>query len=248
MPDDHFSTVARQYAQSRPTYPDALFDWLATCCEAHRLAWDAGCGNGQASRALADRFDRVLATDLSAEQLAQAPAHERIEYRVAPAERSGLPDHAADLVTVAQALHWFDLDPFHHEVRRVLAPGGVFAAWTYGVQHLEGAEVDAVVQHYYHAVAGPHWPAGRRHVENGYAELAFPFAPITPVPKFEIRLRWDFAAFTGYVRSWSATARLRAQEGDAPLLAFEQALRQAWGDVAMGREVRWPITLRAGRA
>lgn len=245
MADDHFSSVAQQYAQSRPTYPDALFSWLASQCPARELAWDVGAGNGQASVALARHFARVLATDLSAEQIAQAAPHARIDYRAAPAERSGLPDHAADLVTVAQALHWFELDPFHREVKRVLKPAGVFAAWSYGVLEVEGAAVDAAVQHFYREVAGPHWPAGRRHVENGYAELAFPFTPLRP-PALWIRLDWDLAAFLGYVRSWSATARLRAQAGDAPLLAFEQQLRERWGDPAAPREVRWPITMRAG--
>ena len=245
MADDHFSSVAQQYALSRPTYPEALFAWLASCCPAHELAWDVGAGNGQASVALAGHYTRVLATDLSAEQIAQAAPHPRIDYREAPAERSGLPEHSADLVTVAQALHWFDLDPFYREVRRVLKSTGVFAAWSYGVLEVEGAAVDAAVQHFYSEVAGPHWPAGRRHVENGYADLAFPFEPL-PAPALSIRLQWDLAAFLGYVRSWSATARLRAQAGDAPLLAFEQQLRELWGDPAAPREVRWPITMRAG--
>lgn len=246
MADDHFSSVAQQYAQSRPTYPAELFDWLASCCAAHELAWDVGAGNGQASVALAGHFAHVLATDLSAEQIAQAEPHERIVYRAAPADRSGLDDRSADIVTVAQALHWFDLDPFYREVRRVLKPAGVFAAWCYGVLQVEGDAVDAAVQHFYGTVAGPYWPAGRRHVENGYAELAFPFAPLAAPPLW-IRLEWDLAAFLGYVRSWSATARLRAQAGDAPLAAFERQLAGLWGDPAAPREVRWPITMRAGR-
>lgn len=245
MADDHFSSVAQQYAQSRPTYPDSLFAWLASCCPVRELAWDVGAGNGQASVALAGHFARVLATDLSAEQIAQASPHPRIDYRAASAERSGLTDHGADLVTVAQALHWFDLDPFYREVRRVLKPAGVFAAWSYGVLEVEGAAVDAAVQHFYSEVAGPHWPAGRRHVENGYADLAFPFKPLPP-PALSIRLQWNLAGLLGYVRSWSATARLRAQAGDAPLLAFEQQMGALWGDPAAPREVRWPITMRAG--
>ena len=245
MPDDHFSSVAKQYAQSRPTYPDELFEWLASCCPGRELAWDVGAGNGQASVALARHFQHVLATDLSVEQISQATPHDRVEYRAAPAEHSGLDLHSADLVTVAQALHWFDLDPFYREVRRVLKPGGVFAAWSYGMLEVEGDEVDAHVQHFYDVVAGPHWPPGRRHVENGYAELAFPFEPLS-APPLSIRLRWDLAGLIGYVRSWSATARLRAQDGDAPLQAFERRLTTLWGDPATAREVRWPITMRAG--
>ena len=49
-------------------------------------------------------------------------AHPRVEYRVAPAERSGLPDAAVDLVTLALAAHWFDLPRFYAEVRRVGRP------------------------------------------------------------------------------------------------------------------------------
>src|SRR5262245_53056061 len=112
MNTDHFTAVAAQYAQSRPTYPDELFAWLAGRCAARQLAWDVGAGNGQASVALAQHFDKVLATDLSEAQVRQAAAHPRIEYRVAPAEQSGLPDASADLVTIAQALHWFDFEPF----------------------------------------------------------------------------------------------------------------------------------------
>src|SRR5690606_31583471 len=127
---DHFSGHAAGYAQARPTYPEALFDWLAAQCAQRELAWDAGCGNGQAAIALARHFARVIATEPSAEQVAQAPAHPRVEYRVEPAESPSLADASADLVTVAQAMHWFDLDRFHVGVRRVLRPGGLVAVWT----------------------------------------------------------------------------------------------------------------------
>jgi len=246
MTDDHFSAVASQYAQSRPTYPEALFDWLAANCARHALAWDVGAGNGQASVALAGRFDRVLATDLSAEQIAQAVPHERIEYRAAPAELSGLGDHAADLVAVAQALHWFDLAPFHAEVRRVLAPGGLFAAWTYGILVVEGAPVDRIVSHFYHHVVGPHWPAGRRHVENGYAELPFPFTPLA-TPAFAIERDWTLDELLGYVRSWSATSRMQRATGVDPVVALEGQLAAAWGPRDGRRRIAWPIAIRAGR-
>ncbi|HEY0879249.1 MAG TPA: class I SAM-dependent methyltransferase, partial [Zeimonas sp.] len=143
---DHFSAVAPAYAQSRPTYPAALFDWLASRCAARELAWDCGAGSGQASLALGARFTRVIATDASAEQIARATPHARIEYRVAAAERSGLETACADLITVAQALHWFDLDRFWPEVRRVARSAALFAAWTYGPLEVDGDAVDALVQ------------------------------------------------------------------------------------------------------
>jgi SAM-dependent methyltransferase len=247
QPTDHFSTVARQYAQSRPSYPPELFDWLAAQCTGHDLAWDVGAGSGQAAMALAAHFARVLATDLSAKQLEQAPAHPAIEYRVAAAQHSDLPEASADLVTVAQALHWFDVQAFHREVRRVLKRGGLLAEWTYGIVHVEGESVDALVGRYYHHEAGPHWPAERRHVENAYADLPFPF-PRIETPSFAMVRHWDLAALLGYVRSWSATARLQAVSRTDPVDALGERLRAHWGPPEATREIRWPLALRVGMA
>ena len=130
---DLFSGHAGVYAQARPDYPPALFEWLARQCAGRGLVWDAGCGNGQASVALAAHFDRVVASDPSAAQIAQAGAHPHVEYRVEAAEAPSLPDASVDLVTVAQAYHWFDHERFHAQVRRVAKPGAVIAVWTYGL-------------------------------------------------------------------------------------------------------------------
>jgi SAM-dependent methyltransferase len=242
---DHFSGHAAGYAQARPTYPDDLFDWLATQCAQRERAWDAGCGNGQAAQALAQRFAHVIATDPSAEQIAQATPHARIEYRVEAAEAPTLAPASVDLVTVAQALHWFDLERFHATVRRVLRPAGVVAVWTYGLSKVD-AGVDAVFHRLYDEILGPYWPAERRHVENGYAELAFPYAPID-APPFAMRSRWSLAQYLAYLRTWSATQRhLRATGADAvDQVAAEFAV--AWGDPTEAREVRWPLGLRVGR-
>jgi len=247
MTTDHFSVVAAEYARSRPTYPDALFAWLAVTAPARALAWDVGAGSGQASVALAAHFDRVVATDLSAEQIGAAEPHPRIAYHVAPAEHSGFEAASVDLVAVAQALHWFDLAPFYAEVRRVAKPGGLVAAWTYGILAVEGQQVDRIVDRYYHVTAGPHWPAERRHVENGYAELEFPFTRV-PAPAFAIERDWTLGQLLGYVRSWSATARLQRASGSDPVPALEAELAPAWGDPAVRRRITWPITLHAGRA
>ncbi len=245
MNSDHFTDVAQQYAQSRPTYPPELFTWLAQTCAGHGLAWDVGAGNGQASVAIAAHFAKVLATDLSQAQVAQAVPHERIQYRVAPADRSGLPDASADVVTVAQALHWFDLDRFYAEVRRVLKPGGLLAAWTYGVLHVEGKAVDARVCHFYHRVVGPYWPAERRHVESGYAQLPFPFEEVTS-PALAIRLSWTLDDLLGYCRSWSATSHCHRATGSDPVIALDAELASVWGKREQRRLVTWPIAIRAG--
>ena len=153
---DHFSTLAAQYAAFRPSYPAALFDYLAQLCRERRLAWDCACGNGQATLALAKHFTTVVATDASPQQLAVAPPCTNVSYRVARAEASGLDSKSVDLLTIAQALHWFDLDLFYGEAQRVLASSGVIAAWTYGALHVEGDGIDAFVQEFYHDVVGPY--------------------------------------------------------------------------------------------
>ncbi len=246
MTDDHFSAVARQYVQSRPNYPRELFTWLSGTCADHERAWDVGAGSGQASVALADHFRKVVATDLSEAQIAEAVPHDRIEYRVAPADRSGLSDASVDLVTVAQALHWFDLDGFYAEVRRVLKPGGLIAAWTYGVLTVEGMEVEERLRHFYHRVVGPYWPPERRHVENGYADLPFPFEAVMS-PALTIRLSWSLDELMGYCRSWSATSRYQRATGMDPVVALEGGLTPVWGPRDQRRVVTWPIAIRAGR-
>lgn len=241
---NHFGSVSQAYAASRPCYPPQLFDWLAEQCPTHRLAWDCGTGSGQAALDLAQRFDQVMASDASAEQIAQAPRRDNIDYRVAPAEASGLPAASAELVTVAQALHWFDPDAFYAEVRRVLVPGGLIAAWSYGIVEVQGTTPNRLVQDFYHRIVGPYWPAERRHVETGYRELPFPFAPVA-APPFSMELDWSLDQLLDYLRSWSATARYRQAKGEDPVAALDRQLRPHWG--AAERRVTWPLALRAGR-
>jgi ubiquinone/menaquinone biosynthesis C-methylase UbiE len=243
---DHFAPVASSYAGFRPTYPKNLFAWLAASVPRHELAWDCAAGSGQASVDLAAHFEHVVATDASQAQIDAAPPHPRIDYRVAPAEASGLPEASADLITVAQALHWFNLPAFYSEVRRVLRPTGVLAVWTYGVLTVEGAQVDALVQHFYHDTVGPYWPAERAHVENGYRSLPFPFAEIAP-PSFSMEADWTLPELLGYFRSWSATGRFIAANGHDPVALLEQQLAPLWGGSGRRRQIAWPLALRIGR-
>jgi SAM-dependent methyltransferase len=243
---DHFSAIASDYAAARPTYPAALFDWLASLVPRTGVAWDCAAGSGQATLELARRFDRVLATDASAAQLAQAPAHPRVTYRAAPAEVSGLPDGSADLVTVAQALHWVDLDPFYAETRRVLAPDGVLAVWCYGMLVVDEPLIDARLAHYYVDQVGPYWAPERRLVETGYRTLAFPFEELVP-PPFDMSLDWTLGELAAYLGTWSATEAYRRARGVDPVAPFISALATDWGPPERRRWIRWPLSVRVGR-
>lgn len=241
---DHFSGVAATYARFRPRYPEGLFYWLAQVAPGRELAWDCATGSGQAAAGLAAHFDRVVATDASAAQIEAATPLPRVEYRVAPAEASGLLEGSCDLVTAAQALHWFDRPAFYAEARRVLVAGGVVAVW--GYQRLRTGEpaLDGELDRFHDEVVGPYWPSGRELVESGYRGIDFPFAELR-APAFAIEARLDLEALAGYLGSWSATERYRTALGSDPVSPFVAALAPAWG---AARPVRWPIALRAGRA
>jgi len=241
---DHFSDVAAAYAAHRPSYPAAVVDFLARLAPARRLAWDAGCGSGQLSRLLAGPFERVVATDASPEQIARAAPHPKVEYRCAAAGVSGLLDSVVDLATAAQAAHWFDLPAYYAEVRRVARRGGIAALISYGVV-TAGADLDAVIQPFYRGVLAAYWPPERRHVDDGYRSLPFPFEELD-APAFEIRLDWRLEDLVGYIGTWSAVWALQQAEGPGPFATFRRALADAWGAAAV-RTVRWPLVLRVGR-
>jgi len=243
---DHFSVVAGAYALRRPAYPDELFAFLAGVATGHDLAWDCAAGSGQASIPLARYFRRVIATDISSAMLAQAPAHPSVEYRRGSAYESGLQPGTADLVTVAQALHWLEPERFFAEVTRVLKPAGVLGVWTYGKQVLEDRAVDAVLTRFYHEVVGPYWPPERCHVEAGYSTISFPY-PELDHPEFQMQQHWTLDELLGYIGTWSATQLYREANGSDPIPELGRELQPLWGDNRRSRLVRWPLTLRVGR-
>jgi SAM-dependent methyltransferase len=242
---DHFSSASDRYAAYRPDYPAALFAWLADLCVEHDTAWDCATGSGQAALGLAPYFHTIVATDASAEQIRHAEPHAAINYRVAPAEASGLADCSVDLVTVAQAAHWFDLPRFHAEVARVLKPGGVLALWGYGRMVLPG-EMDAPFLHFYSETVGPYWPPERALIDDAYRSLAFPFAEID-APAFHIEVEWDLPRLIAYLSTWSAVKRYQSELGQDPLPALMAELAPRWGDPASIRRLQWPLFLRVGR-
>ena len=244
-PGDHFSSVSSDYAAFRPSYPRELFEFVASIAPRRKRAWDCGTGSGQAATDLAEYFDEVIATDVSAEQIARAPAHARIRWLVAHAESVPIAASSVDLTAVAQALHWFDHARFYAEVRRVASSGGVIVAWTYGSPRMEG-EVGRALDRLMFDTLGDYWPPERRYVEDEYRSIPFPFAPIS-APSFSLEESWTLERVAGYARSWSATVRYRAARGEDPVARFESEARAAWP----GHEPRpiiWQLALLAGRA
>lgn len=242
---DLFSERATAYARARPVYPPALFSSLAVLAPGRELAWDVGTGNGQAARGLACHFRRVEATDASSSQLAEATPDPRITYRQAREANSGLPDRCVDLITVAQAAHWFTLDAFYAEALRVLRHGGVLALWCYGLCQIT-PEIDEVLDRFYAETIGPWWSPERRHVETGYRRLHFPL-PELKFPECEMVHRWSLTNVIDYIGTWSAVGGYRRERGSDPLPQLAEELQPFWGPPAEPREVRWPLSGRLGR-
>ncbi len=242
---DHFSSRADSYARFRPHYPDALFQYLSSIVENPDLAWDCATGNGQAAEALARYFRLVAATDASRKQIQNAFRSDRVCYSVALAEQAPFQSGIADLVTVAQALHWLQPVPFFQEVRRILKPRGIIAVWCYNLLHIDPS-IDSILFDFYTKIVGPYWSPERRLLEQGYRTIHFPFEEMV-VPEFHMDTEWNFADLAGYLTTWSATQTYVKVKGSDPVLVIREELLDAWGEPDLHRIVRWPLSLRVGR-
>lgn len=245
---DHFSQVAGAYANWRPTYPEALFDAISSVVPASASVWEPGCGSGQATHGLGQRFAQVFATDPSAAQIQQhwanASATTNIRVAVEPAESTSLADQSVELVAAAQALHWFDRPRFFAECERVLRPGGVLAAWTY--QDMVFSDELAPAANPFRAQIDPYWPPERADVDSGYAGYDWPFPPL-PSPELWLTAEWTLPQLLGYLGSLSATARCRAATRSDPVEQHAGALAKAWGDPKRLQPMRWPLVLHLRR-
>ncbi len=242
---DYFSKQSIDYARYRPRYPESLFSYLAGLVPTHDCAWDCATGNGQAAVGLAQFFEHVIATDISEAQLSGAFQHPRIQYKAAHAESSGLASESVELITVAQALHWFDIEGFYKDANRVLKPRGAIAVWTYNVIQFDEQTIDALVREFHDHTVGPFWPPERDLVMDGYRSLPFPFREINP-PRIEMETRWDLAHLIGYLRSWSATQRYIDKHTDDPTSQLAERFGKVWGEAEKERIARWPLQLRVG--
>lgn len=242
--NDHFSSQAAIYRRYRPTYPQELFDFLASLTPSRKRAWDCATGNGQAAVALADYFDKVTATDASEEQIKEAIEHPKVIYDVATAENSELDDRSQDLITVANALHWFDIESFFSEARRVSKKKGIVAAWCYESFSIDERVRDAFEELY--SSLTPYWPRQINLVRDKYNSIEFPFEELDH-PDFLMQLDWNLAQCLGYMSSWSAVQTYKKELGKDPIEAHFDSICDAWGDFAMTQEVTWQVHLRVGR-
>ncbi|EMR03443.1 class I SAM-dependent methyltransferase [Cesiribacter andamanensis] len=244
-PKDRFSSQSAAYRQFRPQYPPELYAFLLNQVQGRERAWDCGTGNGQVASQLAGHFAEVAATDISQKQLQQATPLPNVHYSLSRAEQTPFPDRHFNLITVAQALHWFDFVAFFAEVQRVARPGALLAVWGYGLLRI-GPAIDALLDHFYMQVVGPYWDAERRHIDAAYTSIPFPFAEMEAPPPFAIRQQWHLAQVEGYLSTWSAVRNYQQEKGANPLPELVQQLSPLWGAQAL-REVRFPIFMRLAR-
>ncbi|SDY33068.1 class I SAM-dependent methyltransferase [Hymenobacter psychrophilus] len=239
---DRFSSQAAEYARYRISYPLALYQWLLPRVPGRARAWDCATGNGQVATVLAGHFGQVEATDSSAAQLAQAPALPNVRYQLSPAEATPFAAGSFDLITVGQAVHWFEPAAFNQEARRVLRPGGVLAEWGYDLATIS-PELDPLLRHFHDHTLERYWDAQRQHIGERYARLPFPFAQVETLEladQHQVSVEW----FLSYLRTWSSVVKYEQQHGRNPVEALAPALMRLWGPAA--RTVTFPIFGRLG--
>ncbi len=242
-PKDNFSAQASSYATFRPVYPEALYDFLFSKVKNFVTAWDSGTGNGQVAGVLSTRFEKVYATDISENQIAKAVIKDNIVYKTERSEQTSFPSDTFDLITVAQAIHWFDLIPFYREAARVGKDGCIIAAWGYNLLRVNN-EIDKIIDNFYFNVVGTYWDQERKYVDDAYENIKFPFDEIS-APKFEIRTSWTAEQAIGYLNSWSSVQHYISQRHINPVMLIEKELQQAWGNEP--RDIVFPLFMRVGR-
>lgn len=238
---DYFSGHSKLYATFRPTYPEDLYQFIFNHVKQFDSAWDCATGNGQVAQRLAKQFQTVYATDISQQQLTHAVQLKNIQYSVASAENTNFQNQTFDLITVGQAMHWFDLDRFYSEVKRVLKPNGILAVWGYSVCSVN-EPIDAIFFDFYRNIVGPYWDKARKMVEDEYEGMPFPFKEI-PTPKFSIEVKWSLEEFSGYLSTWSATQKFIKDKNLDPVPEVTNRLSPYWHNNMM---VRFPVFLKLG--
>ena len=242
---DHFSKQAKEYSQYRPNYPNELYKFLLSCVKERNTVWDCATGNGQAAIALSEYFDKVIATDLSLSQLKHAVEKSNINYYESVAESTPIKSDSINLITIAQALHWFNFNDFYKEVYRVGKTDGIIAAWCYG-QCTVSKEVDEICNYFFHDVLKEFWPKQSTFIREEYKTIPFPFEKID-APVFYMTEEWNLDEFVGYQYTWSATQRYIIELGNNPLLPIYNKYKRVWGEPEKRLKVIWPIHMLVGK-
>lgn len=242
---DHFSGQAAAYQKYRPVYPVTLYEYLASLAPSRQLAWDCATGNGQCAQSLSPYFQQVIASDASAQQIEHTNQVDNVEYRVLPAEHTDIIEHSIDLITVAQALHWFDIPAFFNEARRVLKDRGIISVWSYSLLNVND-DINQIIHFLYHDLLGNYWPDERKCVENAYRNIDFPFTPIE-AKAFSMTAHWSLNELLGYLETWSAVQAYRSNLNSDPLQNIRDDLFIAWGESYQRKKITWPLSVMIGR-
>ena len=242
---DHFSGKSNSYSKFRPVYPDGIFSYLSSLTGSHERAWDCGTGSGQSAIALANYYAEVIGTDASENQIKNAKKKEGVIYKNEQAEKTSLDIESVDLISVAQALHWFNIDMFVQEVKRVLKPDGVLAAWTYGLHQIT-SEIDDAINYLYGPMLEKYWPPERTIVEEGYKNINLPMKVIE-VPDFQMEIEWELSQLIGYLHTWSAVKKYEAETGENPVDKIYSELAILWKNPERKYKIKWPLTLKVWR-
>jgi ubiquinone/menaquinone biosynthesis C-methylase UbiE len=240
---DNFSKQSDTYAKYRPVYPQELFDCITGFVPSKKLVWDCGTGNGQTAAVLCKYFEKVYATDISKNQIDNAVQAANIIYALEPAEQTSLEDNSVDLVTVSQALHWFDFEKFYGEVKRVSKKKGIIAAWTYNLLQIDPI-TDKIIHHYHFDTLETYWDKERAHVNDNYANIPFPFDPIV-TPHFSIKVKWNVEDLEGYLNTWSALQKFISLNNFNPVDGLIEKIKENWPSEEI-RPVEFPLTIKIG--
>jgi SAM-dependent methyltransferase len=241
-PLDYFSGHAADYAKYRPVYPDELIQYMKDLVPYRGVLWDAACGNGQMATGLSPYFQLVCASDISPQQIALAPADDNILYSVQSAENTDYPNAYFDMVVVSQALHWLDLLSFFREVKRVLRPGGIFAAIGYDLVTVN-PPIDELLQHLYQHILGDYWPKERKIIESRYQNMPFPFEE-RPFPELFMRSNWSVERYVDYLNTWSGVKQYEIANQENPVARIHKELYNLWGNAPL--QVSFPLFGRVG--
>ena len=245
--NDYFSKQAREYALYRPTYPAAVFSYLNSIVPGHATAWDCGTGNGQVALALTHYFDQLYASDASENQVKNAAINPKIQYFISVAESTHLPKNSIDLITVAQAAHWFRLSEFYLEVKRVLKSGGIIAMWCYGFFQLpkEETQLQSALEKLYDGIES-YWPLERQLISDCYRTIDFPFVEIEP-PQIVMQKQWTVEQIVGYLSTWSAIQRYINDKGEKPIIELFDDIISSSSSPDKRIKINWPLYWRIGR-